>query len=332
MSNRKLLGIGLYLAISLMSLSVEVWAAGTPAGTVVLNHVEVSYQVGSDPEGQYVEKASHAFTVSELIQSNVTALEPQGIGTATPASNAVLSYQLTNTGNGDERFLLTTQAGLPEQFTPTVTGVWIESNGVAGWQSEDTLHSPSDGGVPLVPDQSEVVYVVSDIPAGVTDEAQSDVALISTSATNGASTKMMGQSLETGGDGGIEAVIAQDNASHQDASHYTVSTVRLDVEKTIVNVSDPYGGELSMPGSEVTYQIRVVASGSGVVSDFVVEDPVPESMTYKKGTLTMDGSALSDDTDSDNGNFDDLLQTAAFSSETIIAPSVHEYTLTYIIE
>lgn len=321
-----------FLVISLLSMSVNVWAAGTPAGTVVLNNVEVSYQVGSDPEGRYVEKASHAFTVSELIQTNVTALEPQGIGTATPAVNAVLSYQLTNTGNGDEPFLLTTQAGSPGQFSPTVTGLWIESNNIAGWQPDDTLYLPSAGGVQLAPDQSEVIYVVSDIPSGVTDEAQSDVALISTAATTGASTKSIGESLATGGDNGIEAVIAQNNASHQDSSHYTVSTVRLDVVKTIESVEDPYGGELSMPGSEVTYKIRVVASGSGVVNDLVVEDAVPESMTYKNNSLKMNGNALSDDTDSDNASFDYLLQTAYFSAQTISAPSVHEYTLTYIIE
>jgi uncharacterized repeat protein (TIGR01451 family) len=176
------------------------------------------------------------------------------------------------------------------------------------------------------------VYVVSDIPPSVADEAQSDVALISTAATAGASTKSIGESLATGGDNGIEAVIAQGNATHQDASYYTVSTVRVDVEKTIIGVEDPYGGELSMPGSEVTYQIRVIASGSGVVSDLVIDDAVPESMTYKNNSLKVNGNTLSDNSDGDDGYFDSLLQTAYFSSETISAPSVHEYTLTYIIE
>ena len=319
-------------ALSTLFVASNVLAAGTPAGTVVSNQVEISYQVGTDPEGRYVERATHDFEVSELIQTNVTALDPDGVGTATPAENAVLSYQLTNTGNGQESFLLTTEAGLPDQFTPDVTGIWIESNGVAGWQSDDTLYEASSGGVPLAPDQSEIIYVVSDIPSGIADEAQSDVVLVSTSATTGASTKAIGESIENGGDGGIEAVIAQNNATHQDTSHYTVSTVKLDVAKTIVSVVDPYGGDLSMPGSEVTYKIRVVASGSGVVKDFVVEDAVPESMFYKKSSLKMNGNAVSDDTDSDNGRFDYLLKTAYFSSEILSTPSVHEYTLTYIIE
>jgi len=318
--------------ISILSMSANVWAAGTPAGTVVLNNVEVSYQVGTDPEGRHVESASHVFTVSELIRTNVTALETQGVGTATPAVNAALSYQLTNTGNGQESFLLTTEAGSTGQFSPSVTALWIESNSIPGWQSDDTLYSPSNGGVSLAPDESEVIYVLSDIPADVADGTKGDVALISTSATTDADTKTAGQSLVTAGDGGIEAVIAQDNASHQDQSYYTASTVRVDVAKTIVSVEDPYGGSLSMPGSEVTYQIRVVASGNGLVNDVVIEDAVPESMIYKNNSLKMNGSDLSDNIDSDNGNFDHLLKTAYFSAGSITAPSVHEYTLTYIIE
>ncbi|PWQ92192.1 hypothetical protein [Leucothrix pacifica] len=327
--------IGSYNAVYLASsflLTMNAWGAGTPAGTAIHNHVEVSYQVGDDPNVLHTEKADHSFVVSELIRSNVSALEPQGIGTATPAQNAVLSYQVTNTGNGQESFLLTTEAGLPDQFQPEVTGLWIETNGQPGWQADDTLYVPTSGGIPLAADQSETVYVVSDIPADIEDESRSDVALVSTAATTKANLELAGGSLPTGGDGGIEAVIAQDNAKHQDSSHYTVSTVKVDVEKSIVSISDPYGGELSMPGSEVTYKIRVVASGSGTANDLVIEDAVPESMNYKLNSLKMNGSHLTDHSDSDTGWFDDLQRIAFFTPGTIVAPATHEYTLTYIIE
>ena len=320
-----------YLALSFL-ITMEAMGAGTPAGTAIHNHVEVSYQIGDDPDVLHTEEADHSFVVSELIRSNVSALEPQGIGTATPAQDAVLSYQVTNTGNGQESFLLTIEAGLTDQFQPDVTGLWIESNGQPGWQSDDTLYLPASGGITLAADQSETVYVVSNIPADVEDESQSDVALISTSATTKANLQLSGGSLATGGDGGIEAVIAQDNAKHQDSSHYTVSTVKVDVEKTILSISDPYGGELSMPGSEVTYKIRVIASGSGTANDLTIEDAVPDSMNYKNNSLKLNGSHLTDHSDSDTGRFDDLQRTAFFTPGTIVAPITNEYTLTYIIE
>ena len=325
------IGRQILFALSMLVI-LAAHGAGTPAGTAIQNLVVVSYQVGSDPNAIYTERAAHTFTVSELIRSNVSALEPQGIGTSTPASNAVLSFQLTNTGNGHEPFLLTTRDGLPDQFTPDVTGLWIESNNQPGWQSDDTRYLPSSGGVPLAADQSETIYVVSDIPPGLADEAKSEVALVSTSGTQNASSQLIGGSLQGSGDGGIEAVIAQDNARHQDSSHYTVSTVKLEVEKTILSVKDPYGTELSMPGSEVTYKIRLVASGSGTANNLVIDDAVPNSMRYKNHSLTLNGNPLSDSADDDIGRYDSTQKVAYFSPGTITAPMTQEYTLTYVIE
>lgn len=321
----------LLLALCLC-LAGPAYSVGTPAGTAIENHVIVSYQIGSDPNARYTEKAAHTFIVSELIRSNVSALDPQGIGAATPAINAVLSFQLTNTGNGNEPFLLTTTNGLPNQFTPDVTGLWIESNGQPGWQSDDTLYLSNSGGVPLAANQSETVYVVSDIPPNLDDESKSDVALISTSGTPNASSQLIGGSFDGLGDGGIEAVIAQNNARHQDASHYTVSTVKLDVVKSILSIIDPYGTGLLMPGSEVTYKIRMVASGSGTASNLVIDDAVPDSMHYKNHSLTLNGNPLSDSTDGDIGRYDSAQKVAYFSPGTLVAPATHEYTLTYIID
>ena len=318
--------------ILLLLITVDAWSAGTPAGTEIHNHVEVSYQIGSSSDMIHIENAAHSFVVSELIRSNVSALEPQGIGAATPSEDVVLSFNITNTGNGQESFLLSTQAGLPEQFKPEVTGIWIESNSQPGWQADDTLYLPSSGGVSLAADQSETVYIVSDIPKDIADESKSDVALISTASTSGADLQSVGGSLAGAGEGGIEAVIAQNGAKHQDSSHYTVSTVKIDVDKTIISTADPYGGELSMPGSEVTYKIRVVASGNGAVNDFSIEDAVPESMIYKKNSLKLNGIHLTDNLDTDSGWFDDLQRIAFFNSGTIVAPTTSEYTLTYVIE
>ena len=332
LKNHNLASSRLLMVAMSFCVANSVYSAGTASGTAIQNQVEVSYQIGSDPTATYKESAAHTFTVSELIRSNVSALEPQGIGTSTPGTSAVLSFQLTNTGNGNEPFMLSTREGLADQFKPLVTGLWIESNGQPGWQPDDTLYLPSSGGVPLEADQSETIYVVSDIPSNLADGSRSDVTLVSTSGTLGASSKLLGDSLDGLGDGGIEAVVAQNNAMHQDRSHYMVSTVKLDVEKTILSIKDPYGTELSMPGSEVTYRIRLVASGSGTANNLVIDDVVPDSMQYKMNSLTQDGNPLSDRDDGDIGRFDTDEKIAYFSPGTIIAPVTHEYTLTYIID
>ena len=134
------------------------------------------------------------------------------------------------------------------------------------------------------------------------------------------------------GDGGIEAVVAQNNARHQDSSHLIISTVKLDVEKTILSIKDPYGTDLFMPGSEVTYKIRLVASGNGTAKNLVIDDVVPVSMHYKSHTLTVNGNPVSDNADGDIGHYDSTNKIAYFSPGTIVAPATHEYTLIYIID
>ena len=179
---------------------------------------------------------------------------------------------------------------------------------------------------------SESDEIITGIPSGLSDGSKSDVTLVSTSSTEGAGSKLAGNSLDELGDGGIEAVIAQNNAKHQDMTHYTVSTVKLDVEKSILSIKDPYGTELSMPGSEVTYKIRLVASGAGTANNLVIDDVVPESMTYKINSMTSDGNAMSDRQDNDIAHFDSGQKIAYFSPGVITSPATHEYTLTYIID
>ena len=63
------------LMVMCLCVASPAYSAGTPAGTAIQNHVIVSYQVGSDADAIYTERAAHTFVVSELIRSNVSALE-----------------------------------------------------------------------------------------------------------------------------------------------------------------------------------------------------------------------------------------------------------------
>lgn len=83
-------------------------AEGTAVGTRISNTVKVSFQVGDSPDSIHTETASHDFIVSELIRSNVTSLNPSGVAVPTPATDVMLTFQLTNTGNGEETFMLST--------------------------------------------------------------------------------------------------------------------------------------------------------------------------------------------------------------------------------
>lgn len=309
------------------------FAAGTAAGTRVFNTVEVSFRINDNPQVLRVERASDAFTVSEIIRSNISSLNPEGVATPTPGQDVPLSFQLTNTGNGEEVFRLSPQAGAvggAGDFQADITRLWIESNGEPGWQPDDTPYNDANG-ILLQADQGAVVYVVSDIPADLEDQASGEVVLTASSATDGATALDSGEAVPADSNNGVEAVVAQDGASAQDSGSYIVSGIRLTVDKRIVLVRDPYQGERVMPGAAVTYQITVSAEGRGVAKDLRIHDPAPENMTYQQNSLTVDGQALSDAADTDGGYFDQDTNIVWFTPGTLTAPLTRVYTVTYIV-
>ncbi len=318
--------IGFWVLVS------PLFALGTAAGTQVFNTVEVSFRINDDPQTLRVERANDVFTVSEIIRSNVSGLNPEGVAAATPGQDVPLSFQLTNTGNGEEVFRLSPQAGGTGSgdFSADITRLWIESNGEPGWQADDTPYNDVEG-ISLAADQGAVIYVVSNIPAGLADQARGEVTLTATSATDGASALSTGEAVPADRNDGVEAVVAQDGASTQGNSSYVVSGIRLTVDKDIVLVRDPYQGSRVMPGAAVTYQITVSAEGRGVAKDLRIHDPAPNNMAYQPNTLTVDGQALSDAVDTDSGYFDQDLNTVWFTPGTLTAPLTRVYTVTYIV-
>ncbi len=317
-------------SVLLMCAAGSVHAEGTAAGTRINNTVKVSFQVGDSPDSIYTETASHDFIVSELIRSNVTSLNPSGVAVPTPATDVILTFQLTNTGNGEETFMLSTD-DIQSGFSADITAMWIESNGQPGLQSGDTLYREGEG-VTLQADQSVTIYVVGNIPPDQEHEAEAGVMLTAMSATPGAGQLSTGEALPPEQNNGVEAVVAQANASDNDKGFYVVSGIQVDVRKEVVAVHDPYQGNLVMPGSEITYQITVDATGKGTAQNLKVSDPSPVSMSYKPNTLFLNNQLVSDRNDGDKGHFDASSDTVWFEPGTITAPATYQYKLTYIVD
>ena len=66
-------------------------------------------------------------------------------------------------------------------------------------------------------------------------------------------------------------------------------------------VADPYGGTSPVPGALVTYTLTTHATGSGVATGVHITDAIPAGTSYQAGTLTLNGSALTDSADGDVG-------------------------------
>lgn len=336
-----------YLILTFSGLTIlfpSADAAGVLAGTPIKNTVAVTYFINDSTDQSDTEYASSEFTVDEIINVSVVSLDTPATIVTTPATDVVLSYQITNTGNGNEAYSLQMHPLVSgDEFNPNNLKLWIETNGLSGLQSTDTpyvnlggstLIDIDNAGNPILnADQSIIAYIESSIPSSLNKDDEGHVALSATSTTPGANTKPIGGVLENVGDKGTDLVNLVEFGTASAVGIYKVSPVQLDLNKTVLSIVDPYGGDTAITNSKVTYQINIdVVGDNGTIEQVVIQDPTPTNMTYISGSMVLDGTALSDQQDDDIGDFNQSLTNAiTLSLGDISAPASHVLTVTYKI-
>jgi len=290
------------LAVCLVCLLAgEAWAAGTPAGTPITNTATVTYTLGSDP-APLTAAASDSFEVQEIINISAVWQDAADVPVDSPQAGAVLTFLVTNTGNGPEDIRLLTSDTLGgDDFDPAVQSLWLESNGTAGCQPNDT---PYSGVVTLNADQNAVIYVLSNIPGSLSQAQSGRVQLTAEALTAGAAGQPAGTILPNAGWNAVDAVVGLTNADGQAAGVYRVATVTVTLSKSIAAITDTHGGQRPEDNARVTYRIAVDVAGIGTAQSLVITDSIAPEMTYVPESITLDGLARTDAVDGDNADFD----------------------------
>ena len=271
------------------------YASGTLAGTLIQNTATASYTSG----GGTVTMQSNTVTVKvdQVIGVAVTTLtsSPVTIG----AGTSVLTYQVTNNGNGSDTFDLT---GAPNvsgnAFNATLQTVAIDSNGNGTYDpGVDTVISNGAASQAMAPDAAIKVFLVVAAPAGATDTQTSQVRLTATSAI-GSGTP--GTLFAGKGVGGVDAVVGATGGTANSLGALIASLATVTLTKS-ATINDPYGGANPVPGAIVTYAIVAHVAGSGTATGLTINDPFPTGTTYQVGTLMLNGAGLTDAADTDAG-------------------------------
>jgi len=305
-----------------------VQAAGTPAGTLITNTAPLSYSIGGVPEAPIVS-APASLRVDEIINLTLVWQDGGPVSVATPDNNDALTFLLTNTGNGSERFVFTRNNMLAGDNYDPLTGsagaIFLESGLAPGLQtsgaSADTLYAAGVNDPDLMADTSRIVYVVSDTPTGLAAGNTGLAALTASATTLGAAGATPGTTLAGLGTGGVDAVVGSTQAQASRTGSYLVSTVTLNILKTVVSVLDPRGGSNAESGSVLTYRLTVTLSGSGSVSNLIITDPLPTQTTYVAGSMLVNGATRTDAVDADNAQFSASTVTVDFGNT--VSPVVH---------
>ncbi|HEY0149478.1 MAG TPA: hypothetical protein VGB70_10810 [Allosphingosinicella sp.] len=289
-------------AIAVASLSSSpAAAAGTPAGTNIQNVATATYEPVPGGPATSVESNTVTLKVDELLDVAVAWADPADVASAPAASGQVLRFNVTNAGNGSESFTLGTIAnGGGDDFDPAVTSIVLDSNGNGAYDAGiDTVYAAGSNDPELAADQSLTVFVLSSIPAAALDAQRGKVELTATAKTGSGAP---GTSFAGLGQGGGDAVVGATGAAAQDDGWYKVGKAAIGFTKS-ASVLDPWGGATSAPGAVVTYTLTATVTGSGSLGNVRINDPIPAGTSYAAGSLTLDGSSLSDAADADAGAF-----------------------------
>jgi len=288
------------LAGGAVAAAAPAYAAGTKAGTTIENIATATYD---GPDG-LVEVPSNPveFIVDEILDVTVVSEDPGDITVQPGATNRVLTFTVTNTGNGNEAFTLTADAARGgDDFDPSLVSIVIDSDGDGVYSpGTDTIYVAGSNDPLLDPDESITVFILVNIPGGATDGNRAEVNLLSEAVTG---TGAPGTAFAGQGDGGGDAVVGTTGADDDDSGFLIIRAVSVDLVKSAV-IADPFGGDSAVPGSIITYSLVATVSGTGTLNNLAIADNVPDGTTYVAESITLEGAGLSDASDSDAGSYD----------------------------
>jgi uncharacterized repeat protein (TIGR01451 family) len=279
-------------------------AVGAPAGTPINNTATVDYTVGTVTSTATSNTVS--VVVAEKLDVNVTA--PTVQTPVAPGTNGqVLRFRIDNLGNGPEAFrLILNNALVTDNFDPVAASpsIYIETvacttPGAGVFEATDVPNVA--GSEPsLNPDECRYVYVVNNIPASVVDGqiGQSSLTAEARTGTGAAGTVFAGQGVA-----GTDAIVGTTLATDVAQGEYLVQGVTVTAAKT-QTVLDEFGGARPMPRATITYTVAVNAVGTGTASASAFADNIPAGTTYVPGSLTLNGTPLTDNADADVGAYE----------------------------
>jgi uncharacterized repeat protein (TIGR01451 family) len=283
------------LAVAASAYPAAASAAGVSAGTTIQNTASPTYSNGATTAK--ITSNQVDILVDEVL--NVAIASQDAGNVALNSSGAVLSFEITNSGNGPEAFRLTPNAALTgDDFDPTVTLLAYDSNSNGVYDAGVDTTIASGGATPAIAaDDSLLVFVVTALAGSPGDGDTADVRLTAVAATGSGApgTKFAGQ-----GAGGGDAVVGSSTASDNDEGTLLASIGAVTLIKSVA-IDDQFTGHEAIPGAVATYTIVATVSGTGSVSNLVVSDPIPAGTTYAAGSLKLNGSGLTDQTGDDAG-------------------------------
>lgn len=326
----KLKVLGAILGLTLISPFTI--AAGTTAGTTISNQATVTYDAGA---GQVTATSSAvSITVQELVNATIQNQQVGDLAVGAGETNAVMKFNLSNTGNGSEAFTINASNITGDQFDVSNTRYYLD-DGDNNFNTGDALLV---GGVtPTIAANGNItIWVLADIPTTTTaggsivDGNKADIIITAQAntflnATPSNANPNQGDVVNSAGDASTDAVFGGTGTISDNAT-YVVSAISVTIVKTIEAKDNHFAANsaLLVPGADITYQLLVTVTGNGSANNVVVTDPLPSSLALKggivNGKINVNGVDLTaSSADTDNASYDANTNTITVNLGTVAA-------------
>jgi uncharacterized repeat protein (TIGR01451 family) len=308
----------------------QAFAAGTAAGTDVVNTFSLEYEVGG--VGQtYTPDADDTvtFEVDRVVDLTV-AVQTTDPLSATPGQVVEQIFEVSNDGNAPQAYaldVLQDAAGGTDDFDVTPTVVEISTDGGTTW----VAYTPGDATPDVPADGSLLIRVTSTVPATQASGDTAEIAIVAETlepATGGFGTAgdtVGGSGTNT--QGGVETVLndgtgdlgnteggtdGDNDGNHSDTHTIVVQNAVLAAVKEVILVSEDGSGCTTFPGGGA-------ATTAAATSDFYI----PGACVEYTITLTNTGDADADVTSLADILHEDLIFEAADTTlgGTLSAPA-----------
>lgn len=360
-TSRLLSAVSLSALVALSSTSAL--AEGTAASTSIRNEVSVTYSVGGT--AQEAVEAFDEFVVDRKV--NLTVEETNNAATIVQNGDVdqITTFSVQNLSNDtiDLALSVLQQNGGAGAFSGTDNYDVLDNATnpieifIAPGSGADFADAVAADYIDeIAPDQIYTVFVVADIPTGLSNDDVATVALTANAFAGGSANQLgtaatpnelvtaatndaaVVDTVLADGDSGVGEDGGANDGAFAARDDYRVIAANVTVAKTSRVVDDGIGGgsvEFYVPGATVEYCIAVSnASGAATASGITVSDSLPDNVTFVansivvNGTTDVAGVCQTDGTSGTaaNSNYDatgrevsaDLQDVAAGDSKTLI--------------
>jgi len=304
--------IALFAGAVLGLVSSRGFGAGTTAGTSVSNQATINFEVsgiGQTP----VSSNAYAFVVDRKIDLTVATTDVAAVQLAAGATDQLLTFTLTNTGNDVQDFAFSATAyvggsapfGGTDNVNAASVSVFVEDGTTPGYQpAEDTATFVDE----LAADGTATVYIVGDFSTG--SYSNGDIAayhLVAEARAGGGASSLGATLTETAGAdtiGTVDVVFADGqgsdtvndvarDAKFSDDSQYEINAANLTVTKASAVISDPSNGTTNpkaIPGAVVEYTVTISnAAGAATATNIAFTDSLNSEITGGTIAFNTDG-------------------------------------------